>query len=435
MDSLYGHAVSLAVPFFLLLVAVEVAIDYVRGTGYYHFADAINSVSCGIVSTGMRVFFGFIGLVVYQGILAHWAPVHLPQANPLTWVFAFFFYDFCYYWQHRLGHTVGLLWASHSVHHQSEEFNLTTALRQPGTGAFANWVFYVPMALCGIPMDVFLLTGVVQLFYQFWPHTRLIGRLGFLDRWVQTPSNHRVHHAQNDIYLDRNYVGVFLLWDHLLGTFQEERDDEPCIYGVRGQLKSWNPIWANLHYYWIMARDSWYARRWRDKLHVWYAPPGWRPADVAARFPKLPYDPHRDFARFDQPRGMSLNLYVLFQFAALLAANSQFLALLPKQSTAWNVVYFFFLLSSMALLGGLLEIRRLFAMLEAVRLLAVAAVVLAGGGWFGTLRGAGARMAIVVFALLSLGWLLAAVRGVVAPRASQWDLTVDDGEVIISQNG
>ena len=174
-------------------------------------------------------------------------------SNWLTWVFAFVFYDFCYYWQHRLGHTVGLFWATHSVHHQSEEFNLTTALRQPGTGAFTNWIFYVPMALSGIPIGVFLLTGVIQLFYQFWPHTQLIGRLGILDRWIQTPSNHRVHHAQNDIYLDRNYVGVFLLWDHLFGTFQEERDDEPCIYGVRGQLKSWNPVWANLHYWWLMA--------------------------------------------------------------------------------------------------------------------------------------------------------------------------------------
>lgn len=408
MDSLYGHAVAIAIPVFLTLVALEFAIDCIRGTRYYRFADAINSLSCGIVSTGMRVFFGFIGLFAYAGILAHWAPAHLPAGNWLTWLFAFVFYDFCYYWQHRLGHTVGLLWASHSVHHQSEEFNLTTALRQPGTGAFANWVFYVPMALCGIPMSVFLMVGVIQLFYQFWPHTRLIGRLGVLDRWIQTPSNHRVHHAQNDIYLDRNYVGVFLVWDRWFGTFQEERDDEPCIYGVRGQLKSWNPVWANLHYYWIMLRDSWYARRWCDKLRVWYAPPGWRPADVTARFPKAAYDPHRDFSRFDPPRSLGLSLYVLAQFAVLLAANSQFLALLPKQSAAWNVAYFVYLLLSLALLGGLLENRRIFAMLEAARLLAIAAVVLTGGEWFGTLRDSSIHTVVVVFILVSLGWLLTA---------------------------
>jgi sterol desaturase/sphingolipid hydroxylase (fatty acid hydroxylase superfamily) len=426
MDSLYGHAVSLAVPVFIFLVTLEFAIDCVRGTRYYHFADAVNSLSCGIVSTGMRVFFGFIGLFAYAGILglfvynrilAGFAPVHLPSANWLTWLFAFVFYDFCYYWQHRLGHTVGLFWASHSVHHQSEEFNLTTALRQPGTGAFTNWVFYVPMALCGIPMGIFLVTGVIQLFYQFWPHTRLIGRLGVLDRWIQTPSNHRVHHAQNDIYLDRNYVGVFLLWDHLFGTFQEERDDEPCIYGVRGQLKSWNPLWANLHYYWIMLRDCWHAQAWRDKVRVWFAPPGWRPADVAARFPKMPYDPRRDFARFDPPRSLALSVYVLVQFAALLAANSHFLALLPRQSTSWNLVYFLFLLLSLVFLGGLLENRRIFSILESGRLLAIATAVVAGG-WFGNLRDAGARKAIVVFVVLSLGWLLGARRGAVSPEAA-----------------
>jgi alkylglycerol monooxygenase len=410
MESLYARAVYLAIPFFISLVALEFAIDCLSGRRYYHLADAINSLSCGIISIGMRVFFGAFGLVVYTGILAHVAPVQLPASSWLTWVFAFFFYDLCYYWQHRLGHTVGLFWASHSVHHQSEEFNLTTALRQPGTGAFTNWVFYVPIALCGVPINVFLLVGVIQLFYQFWPHTRFIGRMGVLDRWVQTPSNHRVHHAQNDLYLDRNYVGVFLLWDHLFGTFQEERDAEPCIYGVRGQLKSWNPIWANLHYYWIMLCDSRHARSWRDKLRVWYAPPGWRPADVAARFPKPAYDPRRDFDRFDRPRMLALSLYVVAQFAAVLAANSHFLALLSRQAAVWNVAYFSFLLVSLAILGGLLENRGIFALLEAGRLLAIAAAVLAGG-WFGGLRDTGVRAALLTFVVVSLGWLLAARRG------------------------
>ena len=399
MDTLYGHAVALAVPVFITLVVLEFAVDCIRGTRCYRFADAINSLSCGMVSTGMRVFFGFIGLAVYEWTLAR-APIHLPAGKWPTWVFAFLFYDLCYYWQHRLGHTMGLFWASHSVHHQSEEFNLTTALRQPGTGAFTNWVFYVPMALCGIPIPVFLLVGVTQLFYQFWPHTQLIGRMGFLDRWIQTPSNHRVHHAQNDIYLDRNYVGVFLFWDRLFGTFQEELDSEPCIYGIRGQLKSWNPVWANLHYYWIMLRDSLRARAWRDRLRVWIAPPGWRPSDVAARFPKSRYDPRSDFVRFDPPRSVALSAYVLAQFGALLVAHSHFLALLPRQTTLWNVLYFLFLLLTLVSLGGLLENRRPFAMLEALRLTGVAAVV-AAAGWF-NLRTAIDRTGIALFAAVSL---------------------------------
>ncbi len=416
MDTTYSRAVAFAVPVFLSLIALEFIVDRWRGTEYYRFADAVNSLSCGVVSTGMRVFFGFLGLFAYQWVLLRLAPVRLPATHWATWAFAFVFYDFCYYWQHRLGHTVGLFWASHVVHHQSEEFNLTTALRQPGTGSLVNWVFYVPMALCGVPVGAFLLVGVAQLFYQFWPHTRHIGRLGILDRWIQTPSNHRVHHAQNDIYLDKNYVGVFLVWDRMFGSFQEELDSEPCLYGIRGQLKSWNPVWANLHYYWAMARDCWQTRSWRDKLRVWIAPPGWRPADVARRLAKPAYDPRRDFARFDPPRSLALSLYTLVQFLALIAANSHFLALLGKQPTALGILYFSLLVASLVILGGMLENRRAFLAWEAARLAALGGSVLALGSWFGGVRDARIVWSIAAFALVSLAWLWAASRqGAAAP--------------------
>ena len=409
MESAYGRAVALAIPVFVALIVIELLFDLWRRTHAYRFADAINSLSCGMLSTGVRVFFGFLGIAVYQWVLVHLAPVALPEKHWATWVFAFVFYDFCYYWQHRFGHTVGLFWASHAVHHQSEEFNLTTALRQPSTGVFTNWVFYVPMALAGVPISVFLLVGVAQLFYQFWPHTRLIGRMGWLDRWIQTPSNHRVHHAQNDIYLDKNYVGVFLLWDHLFGSFQEERDDVPCIYGVRGQLRSWNPVWANLHYYWLMAEDAWRARRWFDKLRVWFAPPGWRPPDVAARYAKPAYQPERDFARFDPPRSTRLSLYVLLQFAALMLVNSHFLGELPHHSLPFNLLYFGFILAALVTLGGVLENRRPFLILELVRTAAMGLAAAALGGWFGV-RDARVTLAVVLLAAVSAVWLAPALR-------------------------
>ena len=154
MDTTYSKAVALAVPVFLFLIALEFFTDRAKRTRYYHLADAINSLSCGMVSTGMRVFFGFLGIFFYEWVLLHLAPVGLPANHWGTWLFAFVFYDLCYYWNHRWGHTVGLFWASHVVHHQSEEFNLTTALRQPGTGAFLGWIFYLPMALCGVPLGV-----------------------------------------------------------------------------------------------------------------------------------------------------------------------------------------------------------------------------------------------------------------------------------------
>ena len=407
MDTTYNRAVSLAVPVFIALIFIEILADRARGPRYYRLADALNSLSCGILSTGTRVFLGFLGLYFYTWTLHTLAPIQLPAGHWAVWIFAFVFYDFCYYWNHRLGHTMGIFWASHVVHHQSEEFNLTTALRQSGTGSLLGWIFYLPLALCGVPVSVFLMVGVVQLFYQFWPHTQLIGRMGALDRWIQTPSNHRVHHAQNTLYLDRNYVGVFMAWDHLFGTFQEELDQEPCIYGIRGQLKSWNPLWANLHYYWVMLQDSWRTASWADKLRVWIAPPGWRPADVAAKFPKPAYDPHRDFSKFDPARGGALSWYAFAQFVALIAMNSHFMSLLAKQSMAMNFAYFCVQLLGLLCVGGILENRSVWAVAEAARLLLTGLGVWIAGSWFG---GVHAPLAIEAACLVSLLWLWFAVR-------------------------
>lgn len=402
MNSTYGKAVSFAIPIFVALIAIEMIAAWIARKSYYRFADAVNSLSCGIASTGMRVFFGFIGLFFYETVYLHLAPMKLPAGNWMVWVFAFVLYDLCYYWYHRAGHVIGLFWASHVVHHQSEEFNLTTALRQPGTGDFLGWIFYMPLALCGVPIPVFAVVGVAQLFYQFWPHTRLIGKMGVFDRLVQTPSNHRVHHAQNDIYLDKNYVGVFMIWDHLFGTYQDELEEEPCIYGIRGQLQSWNPVWANFHYYWAMAKDSWRAENWLDKGKVWFAHPGWRPADVAASYPKKAYDPRRDFERFDPERPGALSLYVLAQFVVLMAMTSQFLSLLPLQAKLVNLTYFGFIIFSLVALGGLLENRRDFWIVESARLAMASLGCFMAGGWFGpVLTGPRAIAGILAFTLAS----------------------------------
>ena len=402
MDTTYGRAVAFAVPIFLALIAVELLANRIKGARCYRLADSINSMSCGVISTGMRVFFGFLAIYTYDWTLQHLAPVRLPAKHWAVWLLAFVMYDFCYYWSHRLGHTVGVLWAAHVVHHQSEEFNLSTALRQAGTGSFLGWTFYIPIALAGVPLGVFLLAGVAQLFYQFWPHTRMIGRMGFLDRWVQTPSNHRVHHAQNDIYLDKNYVGVFLIWDRMFGTFQEELDSEPCIYGIRGQLKSWNPVWANLHYYAAMAKDSWHAERWSDKIKVWLAHPGWRPSDVDMRFPKQPYDPRHDFVRFDPQRPVLLSAYVLIQSFVLIAVNSHFLSVLTTSTLAGNVAYFSYIVATLVVLGGLLENSRAFLVAEAARVTITAMVVFTTGTWFGSVRGTAVIDGVIAFAAISV---------------------------------
>jgi len=182
------------------------------------------------------------------------------------------------------------LWAAHSVHHQSQHYNLSTALRQTSSGVLLGWLFYLPMAVSGVPPLIFGIVALINLLYQFWVHTEQIGRLGWFDRVFCSPSNHRVHHAVNNRYLDKNYGGMLVLWDRLFGTFEAEADAEPCVYGTRRPLNSWDPLWANAQVYWALLSDSWRAQRWSDKLRVWLMPPGWRPADVAMRWPQPKFD-------------------------------------------------------------------------------------------------------------------------------------------------
>jgi sterol desaturase/sphingolipid hydroxylase (fatty acid hydroxylase superfamily) len=284
-----AQVIVLATPVFLGLMAIELVAGWRRGTPTYAFADTMNSIGLGMLSQVVGLFTKLFTFGVYAWVFEHARLATLDIASPVTWIGALLAYDFFYYWLHRAGHRVALFWAAHVVHHQSEEYNLSTALRQTGSGWIAGWLFYVPMALAGVPPLVFAVAAMIDLLYQFWVHTRLVGKLGWFDRWFCAPSNHRVHHAVDDVYLDRNYGGILIVWDRLFGTFQPELDAVPCHYGTRSPLQSWNPVWANLEVYAALAQDAWHARRWRDKVMVWFKPPGWRPADVAERFPKPPF--------------------------------------------------------------------------------------------------------------------------------------------------
>ena len=272
-----------AVPFFFLLIGIELLLEKVRKTQYYRTNDAISSLSAGVLSRMVDIVKALLPLTIYVFVFENFAFIQLPD-TALVWVVAFVLYDFCYYWNHRLGHEISLLWAAHVVHHSSEEYNLTTALRQSSSSIF-NWIFYLPLALIGIDPILLIAVGSLNLIYQFWVHTRHIPQLGWFEWVFVSPSNHRVHHAQNRIYIDRNYGGVFIIWDRLFGTFQEELDHEPVIFGLRSSLKSWNPIYANVQVYAQLWRDSWHTKKWSDKWRVWLGRTGWRPVDVSQTFP------------------------------------------------------------------------------------------------------------------------------------------------------
>jgi alkylglycerol monooxygenase len=315
------NLVVYAVPFFILAILVELAYGLAVHRNTYRLNDSFSSLALGVLSQARRFVTLGVGGYVYHLVTVYFSLPLLDASHWFTWVLAMVLYDFCYYWLHRLGHERTILWAAHVAHHQSEDYNLTTALRQTSTGFLLGWIFYIPMYLVGIPAGVVVTVGSLNLIYQFWVHTEHVPKLGWYEWFFVTPSNHRVHHAQNDIYLDRNYGGLFILWDRLFGTFQEELDDEPVVYGIRGPLKSWNPVTALTHIYVDMARDSWRTARWRDKLRVWVSRTGWRPADVAASDPREKSDPAH-FVKYDPRVPGRVSLYAFFQLvAAVLLLN------------------------------------------------------------------------------------------------------------------
>ena len=319
--------IALAVPFFLLALLVELALDRRRGSGLYRANDAINSLSAGTLSTTIGYFTKLLPLIAWGFVLENFAIIDMPLswfgASPrgiALWITAALAWDFCYYWFHRFSHEISVLWAAHAVHHQSEDYNLSTALRQTSTGFVFGWIFYVPLFVIGFPLEVLVTVNAVNLIYQFWVHTQVIRRMGALDRILVTPSNHRVHHAQNERYIDKNYGGMLILWDRLFGTFEDEHEDEPVIFGVRKPLANWNPFWANLQVYDYLLFDARHARRWRDKLGIWFRRTGWRPPDVEERFPKRPVE-FDAFEKFDPPVPRPMQRYVLAQFGVAIVAT------------------------------------------------------------------------------------------------------------------
>lgn len=356
-----------AVPFFFVLIAVELLADRWRGVSNYRVADAINSLSTGVLSTTTGLLTKGVGLVTYAFALKHLAVIELSADSIWVWVFAFVFYDLCYYWLHRMGHERNILWAAHSVHHQSEDYNLSTALRQTSTGFLLSWVFYLPLAVLGVPLLVFVSVAALNLLYQFWVHTKHIPKLGWLEWFFVTPSNHRAHHAQNALYMDRNYGGVFIVWDRLFGSFQEEDDNEPVIFGVTTPLASWNPLWANVQFYAQLWDDARRAERWWDKLRIWFMRTGWRPADVAANYPMNKPDLSQ-FRKFEVPLDGRQQWYVALQFCVYIALGSYLMNLEQSLPIAALILGWGAVAWGLFVLGMALENRPQALTLELLRL-------------------------------------------------------------------
>ena len=279
--------ITFAVPVFLLLIVIEYCYGKYKGKNTYRLNDTFTSLSLGMISRyptmlnlGMQsLIFVYISKYLNVGLLS--------VKNPLTWVIAFLLYDLSYYWMHRMHHEIKILWATHSVHHHGEDYNLATALRQTSTGWLWKWIFYLPMIILGIPGEVFITVAGINLVYQFWVHTEHIGHLGFLEKIFITPMNHGIHHAKNKEYIDANYGGVFIIWDRMFGTYTARMPDVDPVYGTVSALQSWNPIWANFQIFTTMIKDTIKTKKYSDKVKVWFSKTYWRPDDcIETKDPK-----------------------------------------------------------------------------------------------------------------------------------------------------
>ena len=269
-----------AIPFFTVTLLLEAASFYFlpdddeRG---YELRDSTTSIAMGLGNVAVDAGWKLLVLFIYAAVYGL-SPLSLPADNPWTWVALFFADDFIYYWYHRTHHTVRIFWASHVVHHSSEHYNLSTALRQPWT-PFSSMPYWIPLAALGFSPWMILLQQSISLVYQFFIHTERIGKLWKPIEFVMnTPSHHRVHHGSNKIYLDRNYGGILIIWDRIFKTFQAE--DEKVVFGLTKNINTFNPLRVATHEFTAIGRDVWHAKRWRDRWGYVTKGPGWQPEPV-----------------------------------------------------------------------------------------------------------------------------------------------------------
>ena len=268
--------ITFAVPGFVLLILIEMVVVRLSKHGRYDVKDSATSLSMGFGNQIAGILFG--GFVIYSYFWAY--QYHLFDLG-WTWpvlVACFFLEDMAYYWFHRIAHERRFFWASHIVHHSSQHYNLTTALRQTWTGALGlNFIFWLPLIYIGFPPGMVLMFSAFSLVYQFWIHTETIGRMGPFEWVMNTPSHHRVHHAINARYLDANYAGVLIIWDRLFGTFVPEDDRELPRYGIVSQLGTFNPFRVAFHEWAGIWRDVTRAKSVREVFGYTFGPPGWSP--------------------------------------------------------------------------------------------------------------------------------------------------------------
>ncbi len=318
----YGKILLIAMPAFLALVLFEKWWGIRKNKDTVRNMDMVSSLSSGVTNVTKDVIGLYLVILSYPFFLKNLAVTHVAN-TVIVYVIAFFALDFAGYWVHRLQHVANFFWNGHIVHHSSEEFNLACALRQSVSAIVKTFaIFLLPAALLGVPANVINVIAPLHLFAQFWYHTQHINKMGFLEKIIVTPSHHRVHHAINPEYIDKNYGQIFIFWDKLFGTYQEELPDVPPVYGITRPVRTWNPLKINFQHAWLLIKDAWRTKNWKDKFTLWFRHTGYRPADVAEKYPVYKIEDVYHFEKYDTKTSPLFNTWTWIQLLMILLFTS-----------------------------------------------------------------------------------------------------------------
>ena len=379
----YGKILIIAMPLFLLLVLLEKWYGWRKGNDTVRTMDMISSLSSGVTNSTKDVLGLSLAIISYSWLVEN-LTIYQVQSSWLLYVIAFLALDFAGYWVHRLAHTVNFFWNNHIVHHSSEEFNLACALRQSISVYFRIYAFLlIPAALFGVPQQVIAVVAPLHLFAQFWYHTQHIHKMGWLEFIIVTPAHHRVHHAINPEYLDKNYGQIFIFWDRMFGTFQEESPAIPAVYGVTRPVRTWNPIKINFMHLWLLMQDAWHTKSWKDKLRVWLMPLGWRPADVVEKYPVYKIEDVYHFEKYDTPAPKGMIIYLWIQLFCLLLIVSYLFGNVASIGLTNMMYYGLFIFAQVYALTEFMDRNPRALIYEVVKNMICVGGILYYGGWFG----------------------------------------------------
>ena len=334
----FKQQVLFGLPVLLAPILIDLGVGALRRKPVYRLSDLLTNLTLSLLTVLASV--GIAGATLWLYAFAHqrFGLLPLETGSAWTWVLAFLAYDVLYYWTHRAHHRVAWLWAIHVVHHSGEDMNFSLAVRQSALGETTTWPFFLPMAFLGIPPEAYLGVSAIQLVFQYAIHNTYVPPLGWVERVLVTPSQHRVHHSRNRRYIDKNYGNVLVLWDWLFGSYQPELPEQPPVYGIRQSPRTWNPLTLHTHVFVELFQKAAACERFRDKVRCLLKPPDWEPPSLRReRFTGYVDDgPSATFRKHDARLAPAPAAYCVAQFLAL-AASILLLLWKLEALSAWTV--------------------------------------------------------------------------------------------------